>query len=988
MADLGEAKGKIVIDADTSGLKRGAAGMDTFGRQASQAGGKVKRDLGPALSGIATTAAIAGAALAAAFGLAIKAASDFEFRLSAIQAVSGGTEEAMAAISEKALQIGRDTAYGAGDAAGAMEDLAKAGLSLDDIMNGAADATVALAAAGEVELSDAATIASNAMNQFGLTAEDMANVANKISGAANSSAINVNNFGKSLTQVGAVANLAGASFDDTAVAIALMGNAGIKGGDAGTSLKSMFLRLNPESAKAKDLMKELGLITADGANQFYDAEGSMKSMSEVSQVLQDSLAGMTKQQQQATLTTLFGSDAIRGAAVLAENGAAGFDKMAASVGSVDAGEVAAGRLDNLSGSITIMKGSLETAAITLGMNFTPAIKELVDKATLAINMFGSLDKSTQKQIGLWVAGGAGAALLTAAIAKMALSAMKMRTNILLASGAQTVFGKTGAIMTSVTKSMAVAQKIYNSAMNANPILRVVTIVLALIAVLITLAGGWDEVKASFEPVMAQLEDAMTQLQPVIKELLDVFMELVTGIVAELLPIIMELAQQLFPLIMDVILALVPIISQLVTVMADILGPVLQLVAILLAALAPVISLLLAALTPLINLLLMVLVPVINAVVWVLDKLTQGIGWVIDKVKAFFTSTDEATSGASSAWESFMAIVQPVIDWFTDVVWPAIKSVIDWIVDAFQVWLESVTGAWNAVWDVIKSFLTWWDENVAPLIQAVVDLVVAIFNLWWAVVSAVWNAVWDLIESFVEWFQRNVQPPISRVVNLVIGVFKTMRNFVTGVFSAIWSKIKEVVGWVVDRITTSWNTLTGIVSGIFTTVQDKIEEPLQKALDFIGTIKDKVVDAFRNAGTWLKDAGAKIINGLKEGIENTIGRVKDTLTDLTDKIVGWKGPPKRDALLLEQNGELIMKGLMSGIQSQVGNLHGLLGGMNVSIPAALNGSMLGGGVGGGSTDARQFNFDYKAAPGSAQISGEDELMRAMRRARVTVPGWAA
>ena len=311
--DVGTARGVIKIDYDGTGVKKAqqdVEGLDDTGKKSAASLGK-----------IGTVAGRAGLVIAAGLGAGVAAAANFEQRLSAISAVSGATSGEMDKIRAKALQLGKDTAFSAGESAQAMEELIKAGLSVDDVLNGAADATVALAAAGEVALPEAAAISANAMNQFGLSAKDMVGVTDDIAGAANASAIDVSEFGMSLQQVGAVANLAGVSFHDTATAIALMGNAGIKGSDAGTSLKSMFSRLQPTTKKQADLFKELGIITEDGTNKFYDQAGNLKSLDKVSGILQNSLKGMTAQQKQATLQTLFGSDAIRAAAVLSKSGA-------------------------------------------------------------------------------------------------------------------------------------------------------------------------------------------------------------------------------------------------------------------------------------------------------------------------------------------------------------------------------------------------------------------------------------------------------------------------------------------------------------------------------------------------------------------------------------------------------------------------------------------------------------------------------------------
>lgn len=334
-------------------------------------------------SGVALAAA--GAAVGAAGFAAVKSAASFEQTMSGVKAVSGATNDELKGLSKLALQLGKDTSFGASEAAAGIEELVKGGLTIEDIMGGAAKSTLDLAAAGGIAIPEAAIIAANAMAQFGLKGKDMAHVANLIAGAANASALDVGQFKMSLAAAGAVASTVGFSFDDLAQGIAVMGKAGIVGSDAGTSLKTMMLNLSPQTKKAKELMRELGIVTADGANAFFDATGKVKSMAEVSQVLQNATRHLTDEQKLATLAQLFGTDAVRAAAVMAKEGASGFSEMAGAMGKVTAASVGAERLNNLNGSLEQLKGSLETAAIVVGTAFLPMLRGAADAATGLVN---------------------------------------------------------------------------------------------------------------------------------------------------------------------------------------------------------------------------------------------------------------------------------------------------------------------------------------------------------------------------------------------------------------------------------------------------------------------------------------------------------------------------------------------------------------------------------------------------------------------------
>jgi TP901 family phage tail tape measure protein len=371
------AKGGDKAAKDIGQVERSLAGLETKAGSA-----------GAALTGLAAGATVAGlATVAAGIGASVVAATDFEAKMSAVKAVMAPDEVAQfgGALQDLALQLGKETVFSASEAAQGLEELVKAGVKTEDLFSGGARAALDLAAAGGLKVGEAAEIAANAMNSFGLRGEDMAHVADVIAGAANASAISVGEFKFSMSAVGAVAALAGQDFEQTATAIALMGNAGIKGSDAGTSLKTMLNNLIPTTKTAKEEFAKWGLILEDGRSAFVNADGSFKNLNEIAGILSTTFKDATEAERALALETMFGSDAIRAAAILTKAGAEGFDALAASIGKVTAQQVAAERMNNLRGSLEQLKGSLETAAITVGLEFTPVLGELVDNITPLVN---------------------------------------------------------------------------------------------------------------------------------------------------------------------------------------------------------------------------------------------------------------------------------------------------------------------------------------------------------------------------------------------------------------------------------------------------------------------------------------------------------------------------------------------------------------------------------------------------------------------------
>lgn len=479
--NLGTAQGRIEIDGSGA-----AKGFQVAGHAAEGFFSVVKEKVA-SLQTLSTNLMKLGTAGTVGLGLAINSAASFEQRLSAIAAVSGATASEMDKVSEASLRIGAETSFGANEAAQAFEELIKAGISVDDALNGAADAAVAMAEAGEIDVARAAEIAAAAMNNFNMEARDLPGVADAIAGAANASAISVEEFAQSMNQVGAVAALTGLSFDDMSVAIAEMGNAGIKGSDAGTSLKTMLMNLIPTTDKQKDKFEELGLaafssekaiaamekqgikplggsldetrqavsaylaetegipdntkemgkavddwLAKNGAMQsaFFDTNGEIKSLREIQDVLATSTKDLTREQKLQALEIMFGADAIRAAAVMADNGAAGFDKLSAAIGSVSAADVAKTRMDNFRGALEEMRGAIETASITIGTYFLPVLKNIFQFIGRVIDIFNSAPESVHKFVAILLGAASVIALLSGAMIALAIAAVPVLVNFL------------------------------------------------------------------------------------------------------------------------------------------------------------------------------------------------------------------------------------------------------------------------------------------------------------------------------------------------------------------------------------------------------------------------------------------------------------------------------------------------------------------------------------------------------------------------------
>lgn len=376
------------VGSYVAGLKQAQNATGDFGKEVAGHSKKSSADI----QRIGTVSVLAGAGIAAAFGKAVFTAADFEKQLSGVQAVSGASADEMHRLSDAALAAGASTKLAgvtASDAANAEAELVKAGVSVSDVLGGALMGSLTLAAAGQLDFADAATIAAQAMNIFDLSGRDVSHIADVLAAAANKSAADVGQLGDALRQGGLVAAQTGLTLEESVGALAAFGDNALIGSDAGTSLKTMLQRLTPQSKEAADLMEKLGFSAYDASGNFIGLEG-------LAGELQDSLKGMTNEQRNAAMGVLFGSDAVRAANVLYEEGAAG---IADYVSAVDdegaAARMAAIQNDNLKGDLEALGGALESALIENGSKATDALRTITQGATDLVGGFSSMPDTLQ-----------------------------------------------------------------------------------------------------------------------------------------------------------------------------------------------------------------------------------------------------------------------------------------------------------------------------------------------------------------------------------------------------------------------------------------------------------------------------------------------------------------------------------------------------------------------------------------------------------------
>ncbi len=664
----------VKIGADISALQQGLQDAQTSlqktGRKFNDLGGKLATALTLPIAGI-------GAAM-------IKAGADFEEGMSGIKAVSGASTKEMQELQALAMKMGAETKYSAKEAATGIEELIKAGVSVTDILNGGLKGALSLAAAGELELGEAAEIASTALNAFKADNLSVGKAADILAGAANASATSVQEMKYSLSACAAVASSVGLSFKDTSTAIAVFAQNGLKGSDAGTSLKTMLMNLQPSTKAQAALFKELGLITKEGTSAFFDANGRLKSMADIAGLLKSSMQGLTDAQRLQAMQTMFGSDAIRAANILYKEGAEGIQKMQQEMEKTTAAQVAAERLNNFKGALEQLKGSLETLGISFSQVMLPFLKKAAEGLTGLTNRLNNLSPAAQKAI-LILAG------LAAAIGPVLLLIGTMSTGISAGIGALSLL--------------------------LTPIGLVVVAIAALGAALIyllntnesfknALINAWNTIKATLEPILKSIITAAATVFSEFWESLQVLFNQVKPLWEDLKQLFMSLGaviQQLWQLLKPVFIALGAAAAGLLAIVTGVINGIIQ------------------ALGPLMD-------GVVNAV----NIIAAAIGLIIALLNGDWAAAwGFMKTIAENTWQLIVNIFTAILNF--------VKGFVEGIIAFFKgLWYALVGG--SIIPDIVNGALKWFQKLLTGVNQTVGSLVGSVKNAF--------NSIAGIIQSVV------------------------------------------------------------------------------------------------------------------------------------------------------------------------------------------------------------------------------------------------
>ena len=355
--------------------------------------GEDLKNLGDKISGVGTTLTKTVTTPIVGLGtVAVKTAADFDTAMSQVGAVSGATGKDLDALRDKAREMGSKTKFSASEAAEAMNYMAMAGWKTSDMLSGI-EGIMNLAAASGEDLASTSDIVTDALTAFGLTAADSGHFADILAAASSNANTNVSMMGETFKYCAPIAGALGFSAEDTAEAIGLMGNAGIKSTQAGTALRTIMSNL---SGEVKICGSNIGEVTIATTN----ADGSMRDLSAILADCRTAFGGLSESEKAAAAEALVGKNAMSGFLALMNAAPADIEKVSSAIANCDgkSAEMAATMQDNLAGQLTILKSQLEELAISFGEILMPAIRQIVTWVQGFVDKLNGMDEGTKNTI--------------------------------------------------------------------------------------------------------------------------------------------------------------------------------------------------------------------------------------------------------------------------------------------------------------------------------------------------------------------------------------------------------------------------------------------------------------------------------------------------------------------------------------------------------------------------------------------------------------
>ena len=827
---------------------------------------------------------------------AVKTATDFEAGMSEVKAISGATGSEFDALRDKAIEMGAKTKFSASDSADAFKYMAMAGWDASQMMDGIAGIMDLAAASGE-DLATTSDIVTDALTAFGLQASDSAHFADVLAQASSKSNTNVGLMGETFKYVAPVAGALGYSIEDTAVAIGLMANSGIKGSQAGTALRSTITRLAKPVGEAKDAVEELGI-------SITNADGTMKPLSQTMVELREKFAGLTEEQKAQYAAMLAGQEGMSGLLAIVNASDEDFQKLTDEINNANgaAEDMASVMMDNTAGAVEQLKGALESAGILIGEKLTPYIRQLAEWITGLVEKFNSLSEEEQDQIVKF-------GLILAAIGPVLLILAKVISVVSTVVKAFKLFGTTiTTIKTSIdlvkagyaglaTQMGGIPKLIAGISTGFGGMLAPIAAVIAVVAVLV---GAFVTLWKTNE----EFRDNMVGIWNSIKESINNFFD---GVVERINALGFDFEN------------ITEVIKTVWFALCDVLAPVFE---------------------GAFNTIAIVLDGVFNQILSVMDifiglftgnweQLGEGVKGVVSGIVETFANLGSNILGVigdigaeilnklgfEKAAEGFQNFFDTLSDLFGQI--PELLSgAIDTIVSFFT---ETIPNAFNSAIEAVQGFV----DNIIEFFTVTVPEAFSTF---------VNETIPNAINSIVQWFEQ-LPYMIGYAIGELIGYFYLFAsNLWTWITTELPLIIEGIIQWFAQLPSRIWEWLTGVVTNVINWGVEMYNNAVLAASNFVNGAIAWISQLPNRIWVWLTSTvsnviswGANMVSQARSVATNFVNSFISFITSLPSKVWGiiQQIPSKVSAIgsQLYNAGRNIFQSLWNGIKSIGGSILG-------------------------------------------------------------------
>lgn len=860
--DVGTAIG--YLDLDITGFKSGFStameDLRTFEDSSATASTKFKA-VGSSLSSVGSSLTTGLTLPLVGIGTAaVNVGNTFEAAMSRVKSIAGATEEEFQSLKDQAIDLGAKTSFSATEAANGMENLASAGFTVSEIME-AMPGLLDLAASSGTDLGTASEIAASAVRGFGLEAKDTIHVADAFAEAAARTNAQTEDMGEAMKYIAPVAHAMGQSLEMTAAAVGIMSDAGIKGSQAGTSLRGALSRLAKPTDVMYTKMEALGL-------SFYDSSGNMLSLVDIVAQLEDKMSGLTQEQRNNALVTLFGQESLSGMLALIQRGPEELQALTEQLENADgaAANMADTMLDNTAGSVEEFTGSVETLAIKLQQALAPMIRSILEKLTEFVNWMSSLDDETIElitKIGLFVAA-LGPVLLVFGKISSAIGGI-----IQAFSSIKTAFSGFSTALSGLGASSGVLMGIA----------AIIGVIIAAIKHLWdtskefrdNIINTWNRIQKTFSEFAKGIVDRLNALGFEFEDITDVLYTIWDGFCNLLAPVF----EAAFQVIADVLGGALDVLTGIFDVFAGIFtGNWEQAWTGIQEIFGGIWDAIVGILTGAFDAIKGVTDEILGWFGTSWDQIGQQLGINLENIQGQVSSWwDAFLEYNEQAWQDIPGTMQKNFEVAKQVISDFGESIVQKAKEYGKWYADTTVDFFKQLPDRIKEFL---DQALNAIKDWAVNSVVQAVNTGKAFVENIKNFFVTLPDTLKVFLDQALNAVKDWVVNYVVQSAKAGQEFISNVkyfFSNLptivstWfnETIEKVKAWGTDMVTRGYEAINSFKSTVITTIQDLPNKIYEIGNNIVTGLWNGINDMkdwlFERIGTFFDD----IVNGIKDGL---------------------------------------------------------------------------------------------------------------------------